>query len=101
MPDLKLTTVTARKCFIMSKMTTVDEWTKIDQYNKMVFVEFLEMLCRMALYHFDETPVRELTLTQRLECVLENVLLLKSLERKPVVQEVFVDSDADISDDDY
>ena len=53
----------------------------------MVFVEFLEMLCRMALYHFDDTYLRDWTLPQRLECVIENVLLIKNIERKPVVAE--------------
>jgi hypothetical protein len=33
--------------------------------------------------------------------VLDNVLAVKQIERKPVVIETVIDSDADISDEDY
>jgi len=36
-------------------MTCVDEQNKIDSYTKIAFVEFLEMLCRIALYHYEDT----------------------------------------------
>lgn len=62
MPDLKITINTCRKCFFFAKMTCVDEQTKIDSYSKIVFVEFLEMLCRIALYHYEDTPYGSLPL---------------------------------------
>lgn len=40
---------TIRKCYFISKMTCNDEATKFDNYNRMVFVEFLEFVCRIAM----------------------------------------------------
>jgi len=35
MPELKLTINIARKCYFMSKMSVIDEQTKIEQYNRL------------------------------------------------------------------
>ena len=86
----------------MSKMSVVDENQKSEQWLRMQFVEFLECLCRIALYHFeDSTDYKDLPLNKRLELVLDSVLALKNLERRPVVIESQLDSDADISDAEY
>ena len=64
-------------------------------------MEFLECLCRVAQEHFEDTPQYEWPLTKRLEYVLDNLLALKSIERRPVLIESQIDSDADISEDEY
>lgn len=74
MPDLRVNVKVARKCYFMCKMTCDDEIKKLDQYGQLQFVEFLEMLCRIALEHFEEGPLKELPLLKRLEIVLDNVL---------------------------
>jgi len=41
----------------MSKMTVVVEEKMAETtYLKLKFVEFLEMLCRIAFYHFEDFP---------------------------------------------
>jgi len=37
------------ECFNFSMMTVLDEANKIEKYEYIVFVEFLEMLCRIAI----------------------------------------------------
>ena len=37
------------ECFIMSMMNVMDEQNKMNKYEHLLFVEFLEMLCRVAL----------------------------------------------------
>lgn len=60
------------------------------------------MLCRVALYHFDEIPSqKDFPLSKRLEIVVENVLQLNGLQRKEPIIHTVIDSDFDISDDDY
>lgn len=101
MPDLRVNVKIARKCYVMAKMTTDDEPRKIDKYNKMLFVEFLEMLCRVAFEHFDDYCYSDWSFMKKLENVLDNVLNIRAIERKEVVENTLVDSDADVSDCDY
>ena len=35
-------------------MTVIDEFKSMNKYSYLVFVEFLEMLCRIALIHYQE-----------------------------------------------
>lgn len=101
MPELRVNVKIARKCYFLSKMTCSDEQGKIEQYNKLLFVEFLEMLCRIAYEHFEDVYTRDWPYMQKLETVLQNVLAIKQIEMKPVTIETKIDSDVDISDDDY
>ena len=59
------------------------------------------MLCRVAYEHFDDSYYSEWSYMEKLKCVLDNVLALKNIERKDVIMETQIDSDADISDCDY
>ena len=68
----------------MSKMTCEDEDKKLEAYNKLQFVEFLELLCRIALENFEEGPHKDLPLVKRLEIVLDNVLAINGLTRRAV-----------------
>ena len=87
----------------MSNMTViVEEKMAETTYLKLKFVEFLEMLCRIAFYHFDEFPdLKNLPLPKKLEIVVDNVLMLKGLERKEPIIKTVIDSDCNVSDEDY
>jgi hypothetical protein len=58
------------------------------------------MICRIALWH-DEPSFKELSYMQRLNIVLENILAIRQIEKRPVIIESKVDSDVDVSDCDY
>lgn len=61
-------------------MTVDNEFTKLENYKKLEFVEFLELLCRIADLHFDQEPsYASHTLVQRLQIVVSNVLALKGI----------------------
>ena len=47
--NLKINLKSVKRAYILSKMTCSDEQTKLDSYNKLLFVEFLEFMCRLAL----------------------------------------------------
>ena len=38
-----------KQCFLFSQMTVIDEDIDCKKYHKLVFVEFLEMLCRVGI----------------------------------------------------
>jgi hypothetical protein len=52
----------------MSKMTVVVEEKMAETtYLKLKFVEFLEMLCRIAYYHFEDfSDIKNVALTKKL-----------------------------------
>jgi hypothetical protein len=60
----------------MCKMSVILEQDKMGQYKILQFVEFLEMLCRIAQTKFKDNPeINEgYTLAQKLENVLDIVL---------------------------
>ena len=70
MPELKVNTKISRKCYFLSKMTCSDEQSKIEQYNRLQFVEFLEMLCRIAHEHFEDAYTRDWPYLEKLKTVL-------------------------------
>jgi len=39
-----------KKCFVSSLMTVIDEGKKVKEYMQLLFCEFLEMFCRIALF---------------------------------------------------
>ncbi len=100
---LKINLKSVKRAYILSKMTCSDEQTKLDSYNKLQFVEFLEFLCRIALDIEDDSLSKNslVHLQRRLEIVLDHVLAFVDLQRKEVVMETLMDSDADLSDCDY
>ena len=100
---LRINLKSVKRAYILSKMTCSDEQTKLDSYNKMQFVEFLEFLCRLALDLEDDNLGRSSLahLQRRLEIVLDHILSFIDVQRKEVVTETLMDSDADLSDCDY
>lgn len=85
MPNLKVNVKVARRSFVMAKMTIDDEVKKMHDYMRLQFVEFLEMLCRVALWHFDDYIYSDWSYMKKLHNVVDNILALKGIERKEVV----------------
>ena len=69
--NIKLTEKTLRYCYAMSKMTIVNEEFQKDQYLFMNFVEFLEMLGRLAHAKFEGTHLENEPLAQKVEFLLD------------------------------
>jgi len=60
------------------------------------------MICRAALVNFEEMGgVNEMSNAKKVEILVGEVLGTKGIPRKDVVIETHIDSECDISDDDY
>ena len=42
------------ECFVFSQMTIHDEYKYMEQYQYLIFIEFQEMICRVALKTFQQ-----------------------------------------------
>ena len=69
--DFSVNQVVARRCYTMSKMTVIDEINTFEKHIRMTFVEFLEMICRIAYNHFDDTDKKDLPWIKKLEIVVD------------------------------
>ncbi len=82
----------------MSKMTCVNEETEsIAKYDKLLFVEFLELLGRIAEVRFENVENREPFIT-RLEWIIDSTLSLIGAERLEINIE---ESDFSETDNEY
>lgn len=73
----------ARYCYAMSKMTVAVEVNDaIRSYDQLQFVEFLELLGRVARIQFEQSPLQHDPFIQRLEYTLDTALAHISLERR-------------------
>jgi hypothetical protein len=79
LPDLRVNVKVARKSYFCSKMSVLDEANKIKDYERLLFVEFLEMICRVAMWHFDTAEAKKIPMVDRLALVLDQVLLYKDI----------------------
>ena len=85
--------------FGMSKMTIVNENEKVKQkYHRLRFVEFLEVIGRSAHHKFKGTGMSDLTLTKKIEYVLDDLLTYIGATRKDV--DIGLDEQS-ASDDEY
>ena len=85
----------------MSKMTVpIEETEKGSKYNEIEFVEFLEMIVRVAYLKFQGSELEHsITLNQKVEYLLDDLLTIVGLKRNDVqVQESEYES-AETSDD--
>ena len=75
--------IVTRLCYGMSKMTQPDEYRSTDRHGYLVmeFVEFLEMICRVALAKFAGSDLENLDVYQKVEYILDDLLALVGLER--------------------
>jgi hypothetical protein len=69
-------------CAGMSKMTFSWETKKQDEYyNSFRFVEFLEMIGRVAHFKFPGSDNETMSLCQKMELVLDDILAIKDIKR--------------------
>lgn len=96
--SIGLTEKQAKMCYALAKQTVVNETKNYSEYDKLVFVEFLELLGRIASIKYLGTDFEKEPLIRRIEYVLELILKLVNLERlEPISQEI----DSSESDSDY
>lgn len=89
----------ARFCYAMSKMTVAnEERDSYDKYDVLLFVEFLEMLGRIAHIRFQDSEFAKASLKMKLEIIIDAALSTIGEQRKDPDQE---DADPTESDDDY
>jgi len=69
--SLKVPEKNIKYCYAMSKMTVSNEEFHTDQYFTMQFVEFLEMIGRIALYKYQGTIVHQEPLAKKIEFVID------------------------------
>ena len=80
-------------------MTVVEETSTESRiiYNKLIYVEFLEFLGRIAGLYFDGSEMEGLELYQKLEYLLDEILPTISAQRikQSTIIEEFSESDED------
>ena len=97
---LALTEKDAFFCYGMCKMTVINEAEDSTlRYRRLQFVELLEMIGRIADVKYKGTEMETtMTLAQRIEFVLDDVLSLVDVKRKDV--NIVIDEQSE-SDDEY
>ena len=60
------------QAYAFSKMTIVDEMNQKDKYEKMLFPEFLDFICRCAYFKYKEE--NHLSFIEKTERVLDIIL---------------------------
>ena len=86
-------------CYGMCKMTCVKESDDSSvQYKRLQFVEFLELIGRIAQLKYKSSALHSLDLVNKIELILDEVLALVEVQRKPV--NIQHDEESE-SDDDY
>lgn len=85
-------------CYIMSKMTVCNEEKEYHSYQEIKFVEFLEMIGRIAVEYAKGTEREKDSLENKMQVVLDSLFALVSRDRREVV---IPDPDISDSDPDY
>jgi hypothetical protein len=87
-------------CYGMCKMSVILEQESMWQYKHLKFVEFLELIGRIAHQKFKDNPDagEVMSLARKIEHVLDIALKMVGVERKDVINNVVEESE---SDDDY
>lgn len=104
---LRLTEKDVLFCFGYSKMTVIDEmkakgsfsFLSLDQYDRLLFVEFLEVLGRVADFNFRDTELQSEPLDVKVALILEVVLPLVGYRRRDPAPPPPPDSHTDNDDD--
>ena len=79
-PDYSMTPCQIQDQFVLSLMTVIDE-TKINKYVHLVFVEFLELICRVALVGLDVEDLIEYKVHMMLEIIYKKQYDLKEMNK--------------------
>ena len=97
--SLKIQPPIVKYCYCMSKMTVCNEETEYANYDKIKFVEFLEMVARVAIeYARNHLEIKNANLESKMEVVLDSLFEVIGEERREVV---IPDPDISDSDPDY
>ena len=89
----------AMNCFGMSKMTVINEKEGSQKYYELRFVEFIEMIGRIAEVKYANTSMMEIPLHERIEYIMDDIFpKMLNKERNPVV---IIDVEESASDEDY
>ena len=97
-PDFKVPHKTIIKCFGMSKMTNENAGYSRAKETRLLFVEFLEFIGRLAVDYWRIMEYEEYPLSNKIEFILDQILPVVGATRNPVIQQVMSESE---SDDDY
>ena len=67
----------------MSKMTIVQDHNKEEslKYRRLLYVEFLELIARIAVQHFSDSELAEESLVFKVEHLLDDMLRFVDKER--------------------
>ena len=96
---LHMLDIQVMQAYGLCKMTVVDEADDgLNRYNKLYFVEFLEMIGRIAEIKYRGTEVAQQSLTKRIEYVLDEILPLVGAKRQEV--DIGIEEESE-SDDEY
>lgn len=91
----------ARQCFGLSKQTVPGEnEQEASKYEVLPFVEFLEMIGRVAHFKYRGSELENIGLERKLETILDELFKLIGETRKDAVETEEVESESE-SDDDY
>ena len=82
-------------CYGMSKMTVVDENNDSKRYDSLVFVEFLEMVCRAANLKFSGSELESIALARKVEHILDDIFAPFHLRRRGVRVEIAEETESD------
>ena len=97
--DLNLSRRQVSQAFALCKMTIPNETENMSLYDEITFVEFLELLGRLAVIKFEGSPqIKTWSLLDRLETIIDAILRLVGAKATKVE---FKDLQATESDDDY
>jgi len=92
----------SRVIYSRSKMTIPNEIAHKDNFNKLKYVEFLELICRIALHKFgaDKEGEHELTFTEEVIVIVEEIFqrLRQTLNHPDIHQQVEGSDDSDYDD---
>ena len=72
-----------RSAFVVCKMIIIEETAQDAemQYKKLLYVEFLEFLARIAVLYFEGSEMEELELHEKLEYLLDEILPIIEAKR--------------------
>ena len=89
--------------YAMSKMVVANESEEGLLYLRTKFLELLELICRVAVYKFDNTDQEEMSLVKKIEHVLDELFANMRPPLKRSEDEDASDSDepSDVSEDEY
>ena len=82
----------------MSKMTNEKAGQSRAPETRLLFVEFLEFIGRLAVEYWRQMEYEEYPLAKKIEFVLDQILPVVGAQRNPVIQQIMSESE---SDDDY